>query len=190
MEGPKAGGQRAVALGRRHLSTTVVHICLLATSSMKHPVLAPNDKVHIPYLFDEMSLNDLPAELTAEVIWYLRQLPPNLCVVSSEDFPKIGGYASISRNFQFEVEQHTFAHLRITSGDLPRFEEAVSQCPRRLANLTGLVFTPLIQAYDGTKERAADYEADSSTFDAAVRRLFTALKVNDHDARPVRYASP
>jgi hypothetical protein len=130
-----------------------------------------------------MSLNDLPPELTARVIFYLALLekpdlrsPPN-------SKPHLSRYACTSVNLQFAIERRLFSHLAIKSHGLPTFEQLVAYSTRRRALLRRLSFTPVLPAYDihacAQFEKPHDQQANNQAFTTAIKALYTCLHACD-----------
>lgn len=134
-----------------------------------------------------MSLNDLPAKLTARVISHLAELEQS--PIGSRN--GLSRHAPVSVNLQHAIERLQFSNLTITSDDIAAFEKLVSRsCSRRRALLQRLTFTPVLPAYGDNAcarhERRADGACNDEAFLTAIKGLFIALNACDN----VEKASP
>lgn len=94
-----------------------------------------------------MSLNELPAELTARIVSYLAQLETTDPSSPARPKTSISQYASTSIDIRHAVEQLIFSALTITLDDLPAFEKRVTSSQCRQALLRDLMFQPVLPAY-------------------------------------------
>ena len=139
-----------------------------------------------------MSLNSLPAELTACIISHLAEPETTDPSPPATSKTTISHYASTCLKIKHAVEQRTFSSLRITSEDLPTFERLVTRCPSRRTLLRNLTFQPVLPAHSEKAytrfERLADRRRNDEAFSASLERLFVALKPLDEveGAAPLR----
>ena len=137
-----------------------------------------------------MSLNDLPAELTALVVSYLILLESpdhDLSRDSPRVKPPIGKYACASEGLQSAVEAHMFRHLLLDVDDLRTFVIMLS--PRRQALLRSITFIPTLpDPID--HECASDsfcQQANHKAFYVAMQSLYNVLHVFGRDSKqPLR----
>lgn len=131
-----------------------------------------------------MSLNELPPELTARVVFYLAFLetdtrPPG----QADPNPRMSRYACTSFNLQTAIERHLFSELALDSDDLSAFEVMVARSARRRALLQYLRFTPVLPAYDihacAQFEKPSDHQANDLAFTIVLQRLYTILHACD-----------
>jgi hypothetical protein len=142
-----------------------------------------------------MSLNSLPAELTAWITSYLVELPPvtsfwtPYCASSKKGLSR---YAGSSIELQHAIERDLFSKLTVTSDDLATFDELVSSCSRRKASLQELSFSPVLPAYSDSAcaryERPADRERNDEAYKTAIEKLFASLPCCDDtkDGGPIQ----
>ncbi|KAI6819125.1 hypothetical protein KC340_g13915 [Hortaea werneckii] len=124
-----------------------------------------------------MSHVDLPPELLAHIVSYLAPEGP------------LSPYASISRDWQYAVEAHTFSSLRFETDGLTNFECLVADsCVNRRAAVKSINFTAVLPTYDDIAcaqfEKEADKQANNESFSESIQRLFSALAKCDDVANP------
>jgi hypothetical protein len=99
-----------------------------------------------------MSLDTVPAELTAWIISYLIELRPAAASWTQSYAPSKKGlsrYTGSSIALQHAIEYHLLSTLTLTSDDLATFDKLVSKsCSRRAAVLQRLAFAPILPDYD------------------------------------------
>jgi hypothetical protein len=131
-----------------------------------------------------MSLNDLPAELTALVVSYLCLLESpdyDLTTDSPREKPYIGKYACASINLQNAVERHMFHHFILEAGDLPTFAALIAASPRRRALLRGITFVPTLPEPIGhpCHRKSSCQQVNDKAFAVAMKNLYTVLHFCD-----------
>jgi hypothetical protein len=143
-----------------------------------------------------MSLNTLPAELTAWIVLYLPELTsaviPGHQSSTRSNKKGLSRYAGSSIELQHAIECRLFSTLTLTSDDLETFDKLVSETySQRKALLQEMTFTPVLPTYDDQAcaryERPADHKRNNEAYQAAVRRLLTSLRRCDDtkDGSPI-----
>jgi hypothetical protein len=155
-----------------------VRVFLHCTSSVSR------SSIHVHYCDQPglaMSLNDLPAELTALVVSYLILLESPDHDVSTDSprvKPPIAKYACASMGLQTAVEAHLFRHILLEVDDLRDFVQLVAVSPQRLALLRSITFIPTLP--DPIEHECSGdsfcQQANDKAFDVAMQSLYNVLR--------------
>ena len=147
---------------------------------------------HLSFLNIALTTN-VRNRLVPEIKISINSLPPELLQrVASELFivqKPIAQYATISRAWQWAIENHTFSRLSFSNDELDTVKSIALQSPyeHRRKTLRELLFSIHLPSYDdnacGRFERQADRHINDQAFSKAVAQLFTALEVIDTDDR-------
>lgn len=139
-----------------------------------------------------MSLNDLPTQLTIQIISHLADLEKTDPQLPTRPRTSISRYAGTSMNIRDAVEQRTFSALSITSDDLPAFEKLVTGSRSRRTLLRHLTFEPILPTYSENAcaryETPTDKARNNESFSASIVRLSALLVPCDdtEKAAPLR----
>ncbi|KAI5197523.1 hypothetical protein E4T38_07974 [Aureobasidium subglaciale] len=149
-------------------------------------------------------MDSLPQEILTKIIPLLKidqsRKPQPLFDTSLEDQQKqeqrqhqLAPCATISRTWQYAIEQYTFSRLSISSDELDLFHFAVVKSPHRhrRAALKRIDFSVRLPDYDDNAcarfERWRDLQANDEAFSKAITGLFTSLTALDTNdgSRPI-----
>ncbi|KAI5252226.1 hypothetical protein E4T42_03611 [Aureobasidium subglaciale] len=149
-------------------------------------------------------MDSLPQEILTKIIPLLKidqsRKPQPLFDTSLEDQQKqeqrqhqLAPCATISRTWQYAIEQYTFSRLSISSDELDLFHFAVVKSPHRhrRAVLKRIDFSVRLPDYDDNAcarfERWRDLQANDEAFSKAITGLFTSLTALDTNdgSRPI-----
>jgi hypothetical protein len=126
-------------------------------------------------------MNSLPQDILDDILSYLLPAPKRFEIRDPYDSrakapQRLAPLATVSRRMQASVERLLFRFLRITSDELPRFEQLLT--PPRAAALLGLIFVVVLPPYDsiGVAETPADRAANDERYTDATLSLFRLVR--------------